>query len=248
MTDKHACSTSCPCQQGRDKAIVERVVGRVINQATVERVASRYLRALDIGRGAFGDHLKIHHFRGSLEITDMANAGKRGKKVRIMNITATGHDDEQTSEELLQPLVSHILHMTYDQAKKAAEEILQDNEDLPTPPFRISEREVRGIDVEPRGTTINLEKKFPDGSSVQLKASPHDFLVTHKWVIKALDDEGKPKPAHGQFHDTHYHSSGRESGIVFYAWLKDNLSKASHMNMQELTKVWDQLGAKWDSR
>ena len=252
---KHACSASCPCQEGRDKAMAERVVGKVVGKVVdkvvdkliVERVASRYLKALDIGRGAFGDHLKIHHYRGSLEITDMDNAGKRGKRVRIMSVLPGSHSmaDEETSEELLKPLVDHILHMTYDQAKKAIEGINKENSDLNAAPFDISEHEVRGIDVEPKGTVIQLQKKFPNGTIVSIKASPHDFQVSNSVVIKG--DPENPRPADGHRDDMNYWSRGRESGILFYGWLKDNVSKASNMDMETLKKVWHELGVKFDS-
>ncbi len=317
MIDKHACSSQCPCQQGRDQAIVERVVGRVLDKPLVERVASRYMQAveaagksqdailkylhsghavqltdmarhpdfrgvhlkdimsaaealkkkgvieydgktltkkastvvaLDIGQGVFGDHLKIHHFSGSLKITDMDNAGKRGKKVRILSVLPAGShsaDDRQTSEELLKPLVDHILHMTYDQAKKAIEGINKENSDLNEDPFNISEHEVRGIDVEPKGTVIQLQKKFPNGTIVSIKASPHDFQVSNSVVIKG--DPENPRPADGHRDDMGYWSRGRESGIVFYGWLKDNVSKAANMTMEELKKVWHELGVKFDS-
>ncbi len=242
MIEKHACSATCPCQQGRDLAMAEKVLANFATKQLVERVAHRYLRALGMGQGTFTKNLKIHHFRGSLEVTDMTNAGKRGKKVRIMSVIPTSHNDEESSEELLQPLIDRMVHMTYDQVKSHLAEILAETKDLPTPPFNVHEHEVRGIDVEPMGTTINLSKTFPDGSIVEITASPHDFRVKSSTPINAPD-----KPAHGLHQDTSYWSRGKQSGIIFYGWLKDNMSKASNMTIIDLMTLWHQLGVKFDS-
>lgn len=203
-----------------------------------QRVASRHILALlDIGRGMFTEHLKIHRFSDSVRITDMTNAGKRGKKVRELAVIAGYHNDA-LKDKILKQAVASIVHMEYDQAKSHLEKIGEKHPGL----FRLAETAMRGIDVEPMGTTFNLEKKFPDGEVVQIKSSPHEFLVKDSKPISA---EGKP--AHGFMQDTLYYNRGKESGIVFYAWLKENLSLGGNMNILELMKVWDSLGVKWDS-
>ena len=236
MIEKHACSASCPCQKGRDLAIAEKVASRVIK------------RALDVGRSVFTEHLKMHHYHGSLVITDMTNAGKRGKKVKELTVIPTSQNDEQ-SQKVIKQAVSSILHMNYDSAKAYLEDILkhlaQKNQAegvRAAPLFNLHEREMRGIDVEPRGTTINLKKEFPDGSIVTIESSPHNFMVKHSALINAPG-----KAAHGFRQDTLYWPRGKESGIIFYGWLKDNLSKAANMTIQQLRDVWDHIGVKWDS-
>ncbi len=237
MIDKHACSAQCPCQQGRDKAIAERVTTRVLDQQIAARVAGAYVLALDVGQGTFTKYLKLHHFHGSLRITDMQNAGKRGKKVRELVLVPHGNDD--FSDKVIKQAVSSILHMNYDQAKSHLEDILkrEGHENL----FRLDEVTMRGIDVEPMGTTINLEKKFPDGTILSIKSSPHDFHVTNSVVMGA--PAGKPSFRQ----DTSYWPVKKQDGIIFYGWLQDNLSKAAHMTLLELTKVWQELGIHYNS-
>jgi len=58
-------------------------------QATIaERVASRYLektaRGIGLGKTWENGKVRIHRFSNSLHIWDLANAGRRGKKVRRM--------------------------------------------------------------------------------------------------------------------------------------------------------------------
>lgn len=219
--------------------ITERIVGKFLDRKLAERVTERYVQALEIGQGVFTDHLKLHHFHGSLRITDLTNAGKRGKKVKELTVIPKTHHDE-LSDKIIKQAVSSILHMNYEQAKGHLESILQreGHGNL----FDLHERELRGIDVEPRGTTIKLEKKFPDGAIVSIESSPHDFRVTNSAVISAPG-----KPAHGFRQDTSYWPKGKKDGIVFYGWIKDNLSKAANMTIQDLTKVWHELGIQYDS-
>jgi hypothetical protein len=201
------------------------------------RVAAKFLAAsLDVGQHAFTEHLKIHRFHGSVRITDMTNAGKRGKKVRELTVMPHTLNDEM-ADRILKQAVTSILHMNYDQAKSHLEKIKADHPEL----METHERELRGIDVEPPGTTIKLEKKFPDGTIVRIQASPHDFHVTNSTVIEAPG-----KAAHGYRQDTLYSPVSKKDGILFYGWLKDNISKAANMTMQELTHEWDQLGLRYD--
>jgi len=172
MFDLHACSASCPCQ--RDKEIAA-------------RVASRHLLSLDLGRSVFTVHLKLHHFSGSLQITDMDNAGKRGKKVRILSMIPQ-HVNDAHAEIVIKPAVAAILHMTYDQAKAHLEKLLQEQEgggkvNL----FSLDEHTVRGIDVEPPGTKIELQKKFPNGTIITISATSHDFHVNDSVMMQVTD-------------------------------------------------------------
>ena len=244
MIAKHACSSSCPCQHGRELALADqqvaiaaRVAARTFDQQIAQRVAVRHLLSLDVGQGVFTDHLKLHHFHGSLRITDMENAGKRGKKVKELTlIPKTLHDE--MSDKIIKQAVQSILHMNYGQAKSHLEDVLtrEGHGDL----FALHERDLRGIDVEPKGTTIKLEKKFPDGTIVRIESSPHDFMVVNSQVISAPG-----KAAHGYRQDTLYSPRGKQDGIIFYSWLRENLSKAANMTIQELSKIWDALGVRY---
>jgi hypothetical protein len=244
MIEKHACSSSCPCQQGKDKAIAERVVGRMIDRTMVERVASRYLRSdVGVARSVFTPQgLKIHRYRESVEITDMENAGKRGKKVQQLHITM-GHMGSEMVDVALKGLTNDILHMSYGQVKAHVEKIIaQQKAQGIGDGIRASESLLRGIDVEPMGTTIELTNKYPDGAWLRIIASPHEFRVTDSAVINAPG-----KAAHGFHQDTNYWSIKREDGIAFYGWAKDNLSKLNRMNIRDLRDLWDSMAIKWNS-
>lgn len=219
------------------------------NRTLTDRVASRYIEALELGRETYtAKGLKFHHWHGSLSITDMANAGKRGKKVRELWIRPNTNDDDR-SVAIIQHAVQTTMHMTYDEAKAHLEKVQKEHPMEPGPNhwptarplFDLREDVHRGVDVEPMGTKINLEKKFPNGTIVKIDSSPYEFRVTNSTVISAPD-----KPADGMRNDTLYYSKDKIGGGAFYAWLRDNMSKASNMTIQDLQEVWRSLGIKYD--
>ena len=199
------------------------------------RDLSERVAGLGVGRGTFTDKgLKIHHYRGSLKITDMANAGKRGKKVRVLTVWSNRPNDDET-DALLEKAVEHLLHLDYDGVKRK----LEDVQEQYGQGLKLDETILRGVDVEPEGTKITLGKKFPDGSSIEITASPHEFRVTDRHFF--------PTEKGGFHQDTMYWGNKKQDGIMFYGWLKDNLAAASNMTLDQLRDVWNKLGIRYDS-
>lgn len=203
---------------------------------SIARVAARYLSALDKGRSMFNDkNLKLHRWSDSLEVTDMTNAGKRGKAVSIVHVRIPY--DVRNGDKVLDQCVNSVKDMNFDQAKAKLKD-LQEKYKL----FKLEEKTARGVDIEPAGTKIELAKTFPDGKTIRIEATPQSFMVKSSFPISAPG-----KPAHGMMQDTLYTPLDKKSGAVFYAWLKDNMSKAGSMTIDELRKTWDSLGVRWDS-
>lgn len=233
MFEMHACSATCPCQQARaqDKPIVD-------------RVARRFLQSdVDIGRSVFTPaNLKIHRYRESVEITDMTNAGKRAKKVQRMHVTV-GHMAPEMVNVALKNLTSDIIHMNYAQVKAHVERIITEQKAQNIHDgFRIDESTLRGVDVEPMGTTIEVQNKFPDGAWLRITTSPQNFHVTDSAVISAPG-----KAADGFHQDTSYWPVKKDDGAVFYVWAKNNLGKLHGMGIQDLIRVWNTLGVRYNS-
>lgn len=196
--------------------------------------------SLGVGRSFFTQkNLKLHHYRGVLVVTDMTNAGKRGKVVRKLNVSTSRLQEDALSEKVLSQAAESILNFDYDQAKNHLEDVLkrEGHESL----FTLSESTEKGVDVEPMGTTLKLEKKFPDETIVRIQSSPHEFRVTNSQVMSAPG-----KAMDGMRQDTAYYGRGKKDGILFYGWLKDNLSKAANMTIYDLIKVWRELGISYD--
>lgn len=201
------------------------------------RVAARFcLSNLEVGRGIFTqENLKIHRFRDHIRITDMTFAGKRGKVVKSLAIVQENLREDNT-ERVLQQAISSIQGMDYSQAKTKLETISEKYPGL----FRLSESSQRGVDVEPMGTPVELERKFPNGTILRIKSTPHEFHVTNS--VPLGGSSGKP----GFRQDTSYWGRSKKDGVVFFAWAKDNLSKLSKMTILELMELWHSLGVSFD--
>lgn len=217
----------------------------LVSRSVAARVASRYKAALaiDIGRTVEMGSVRIHRYRDVFQITDLTNAGRRGKKVRVMSVGMAYQRgrDEQEWMDLVSKVIVH--HRTYDQVKRYFDS-------LPDGEADVSERMVRGVDVEPGGlTTIKLQTT-PDasGSYVVIESKPTDWSVKSVGFIGGRED----KPGTGTRMDTLYWPAGGKRDVaqgakLFNAWLQDNLSKANRMSILELREVWRQLGIRYDS-
>jgi len=205
-----------------------------------DRVLARFKQSLDLGKTFFTESLKFHHWRGHLTITDITNAGKRGKKVRELVVTPNTRGGDARAEEVIKHLVPTLTHMNYDQAKGKMEDLQEELDDNGKPVVELFERILRGVDVEPPGTKIELTNKFENGTILRIESSPHDFHLTNSALFGAAGE----KPSFRQ--DTGYWPRSKKDGILFYAWLKENMAKASKMTIQDFQKVWDQLGVTYN--
>ena len=159
---------------------------------------------LEIGRTVFTPQgLKIHRYMESLELHDLTNAGKRGKKVRRAHVTVkTMPGGAPQRKELLNELSVLFLDRSYDDALAAVR-----NHPLI---YQVDTDEKRGIDVEPAATTIHLVQAVrPDGSWLEITSSPYDFRV----MSAVMHHRTEKTP--GIRHDTNYHSGGKKGAQTF---------------------------------
>lgn len=206
-------------------------------ESIVRRVTARYKTSkLEMGRTFFNENLKIHRYAESVVVTDLTNAGKRGKTCMEMHIGVDSFNRDEINGAIDSIIDDLTKAKTYEDAKKVVQA------ELVTGNFQINERALRGVDVEPMGTVINTDKKFPDGSTVRIKASPQSFRVVHSYP---LIHPGTGKDT-GNRQDTMYYNYKKQDGAAFYAWIKTNLAKAGKMTIQELRDQWDALGIKYD--
>ena len=201
---------------------------------------------LPVGRSIFTSHLKIHHYRGALAITDLTNAGKRGAKVLELHVTGSG--GIIMSDGVLGSLAEDILPMAYPQARAYLEQFVEGGS-LAGPRgteaarrwLRLTERVHRGVDVERAATAIEIHNSFPDGSQIEISSTPHSFLVKSTHLIHAPG-----KVADGMRQDTIYSPAGKRGAGVFYTWLRQNMAAAGRMGIRELTELWRSLGVAYD--
>lgn len=211
------------------------------------RVASRFVLAENVPLGKTWErgNLRIHRYRDHFLITDLTNAGKRGKKVRQMTVAPTyaykgDHDAwlERMSKNMLD-------YPSYDGIKAFLGDILVD---FPGE-IRINETEVRGVDVNPGGTT-KIEFDILDREwSLSVTAAPDDFTVVQRYRLRQQTRPGDPaNDSDGtMFQDTRYYPKNKAGAKVFYNWLQANLTAAKGMAIQDFQKLWRELKVPYDS-
>lgn len=204
---------------------------------TRRRRDPRTRRDLEVGRSVYTPRgLKIHRYRDHLRVTDMTNAGKRGKRVHELVVNPMYTLREYQSERVLRQAYAAIAPLGYAEARQKLARLASEYK-----LFRIEESSRRGVDVEPMATAIALKHAY-NGSTVEIRATPYEFLVRHSQRIHAPG-----KTAHGFLQDTSYWQASKQDGARFYAWARQHLSRLSRITMPELRAVWDSLGVRYDS-
>jgi hypothetical protein len=191
---------------------------------------------IEIGRTVFTPQgLKIHRYAESLELHDLTNAAKRGKKVRRAHVLVkSGAGGSAQNKGLISELSCLLTNVSYD----GALEIVRRHPLI----YQMALDEVRGIDVEPAATKIDLvQAPREDGSWLEITSSPYEFRVMSAWI------HGRTEKSPGIRHDTNYHSEGKKGAGAFYAWLQKNLSRAQRMTIQEFKDLWRSNGIAYDS-
>jgi hypothetical protein len=168
----------------------------------------------------------------------MTNAGRRGKKVLELTVIPKTHNDAEAAR-IISPLADAIVaaNMTYAQVVAYLEASGKDM-------YRLVEQELRGIDIEPAATKIELENKRADGSTLRISASPNDFLVKSSVPLGG-------RAASGMMQDTLYSPAGsaavrKKSAGLFYDWLCGRMGEANKLGIEDLRRVWDSLGVTFD--
>lgn len=222
-------------KKGKPKTLVLLKVRKVKKAALSERVASRFLIARGIGLGKTWENAKVrvHRYSNSFHVWDLANAGKRGKKVRKMIILPDTFSTAVEKEWLEQQSRHLVLNASrgYDSIKQYFERLDDTN---------IVERPERGIDVLPGGTqTIKLDWGIGT-TEMALEASPLDFSVR-----SSVKMGGDGKPSFRQ--DTNYWPAKKGDAKRFYAWLSaEGADQIKKMDIMALRKLWRDIEVRYD--
>lgn len=207
------------------KAIEKSQQKEAAMDSVTSRVASRFIvvAGIPLGKSWESGSIRIHRWRDMYTITELTNAGKRGKQVREMVIDPRVQDTQEWMERMSEALPHYD---TYDQVLAFFKDLAKDYPGQ----IKITEGVKRGVDVNPGGTVkINLKTD----TGLDIRAEPMDFSVTKTDVF-----EGRTGPFN---QDTRYWPRDKKGAAVFYNWLKANLSQANHMTIQDFQKLWDEL-------
>lgn len=211
----------------------------------VRRVVARHLKAtaLPMGHTAENGSVRIHRYRDLFLITDLTNAGKRGKKV-LESVVEPTYQYKGDRDKWFDSMANAIVGYT-SYAKVIA--FFKDVQHDYPGEIDIKERQQRGVDVKPSGLTkLNLKTNTDaNGSYMRITSDPTEWMVTSVGVITG--------PKGNTFNqDTIYYPVGGKRDVakgaaLFNKWLQDNLSKVNKMGIVELQDVWRSLGVKYDS-
>jgi hypothetical protein len=193
---------------------------------------------IELGKTVELGTVRIHRFADHFRVTDLTNAGKRGKRVAVAAFAPT-YAYKGDRSEWMHNMAAALLHCSsFRAAQSLASDLLVD---FPGE-LRFDVREERGVDVEPAGAQT-LTIKTSNG--LEIKASERDFQVCSRQF------HGVTATRPGVAHDTLYWPAGtktvaRAGAASFFAWLSANLSTVEAMTIGELRSQWEALGVRYD--
>jgi hypothetical protein len=192
------------------------------NDSTIAaRIAARTINALGEGRTFENEAWRIHRYRPSIKITELVNAGKRGKKVQQIDLydldyVQGGFPTESVAAELVMLAKRGA---SFDRMLQAAKEAKELGAQL-----QISTE--RGVDVRPGG----FEEITVKGKGVLVEVGYKSFSVQD---IADQNNLSTCIPAI---------KGGKKSIPAFYRWVKDNQAKIRGMKFHEVVKAMDENG------
>jgi len=193
------------------------------------------------GRTVDQGNVRIHRYRDSFKVTDLTDAGKRGKRVRILSVSPS-HSYEGRIEDWMRSM-SVVLedYTAYNNIVGFFRDVLVD---FPGE-IDMHENVVRGIDVNPGGT---VRYDFTTQRGVEVLALPDKFSLKGSRVIRP-NRPGQPANDTGKeyYQDTLYWSVSKRDAQVFYNWLGANQDAAKRMGIHEFQDIWRQLEVQYDS-
>jgi hypothetical protein len=196
---------------------------------TIRLVAARFTNrvALNIGDTFENEKWRIHRYSNSIVITDLANAGKRGKKVDSWVVMSrSGLNNDLPLESMA---MEYILWAKrgVDGAKMKA--VIDEEQEAFGDTMTVYIRQERGVDVMPGG----FEPFQLKTNKIFVEVTPRDFTVKN---LSDVNNDPTCIPAS---------KGGLKSIPTFYAWVKDNEAKLKGMDYGQVLSVMDNLGVKY---
>lgn len=181
---------------------------------------------LRVGEEKQGDHLRVLRYADHFRISDLTNAGQRGKSVEVLTINCRSVRDDQ----LVDDLGSALLNADMDTAKDWARRLRQMDKSIRTRVF-----EVKGVDVLPASEkTIRF-----DNGKIGIHVS-HDTATIRNLLDKANNAMLTPV-------STRRGHQSKRSLKQLSRWIRDNLAALKRMDYQQVTKALRQANIKYST-
>ena len=216
------------------EAKAQAAAGGVDNETTTPE-------GLEVGETHEAGTLRAHRYADSIRITDIANAGKRGKKCRELSVLPDSLWGSEAEKAALTRLGLWLRKVdNFDDAHTWAHVIAKDTQAL-----KLNLRELRGVDVEPAGVRYEMDLRPADGK-LRLSCSPHHFRLVRS------DELGKGRPSYKggppMYQDSSYYSRNKACALRFYRWVCEHTAEVAKMaTVAEFRSVWNSLGVVYDS-
>ena len=182
-------------------------------------------RGIPMGETIENGMVRIHRYADHFSITDLTNAGKRGKRVQKMNASPSYSYSGKPSDWMEGMSKALTEFPSYDRVKSFFKDVLHDYPGE----IDISETQLRGIDVTPAGfRTMEIK-----GKGVLVRVEYKDFSVRN------LDDEFNLTTCIPAI------KGGLKDIPVFYRWVVENETKIREMDFPEVLKAMRSLGVKF---
>lgn len=186
-------------------------------------LVTKYAFSLSVGKTMENEKsmLRFHRFMHSVRVTDLTNAGKRGKTADEFALYDLDYVRDPEAKQALEKVIGNIVKARdYKDALAKAKKYVEGLEPGGVLP-KIEETRYKGVEVSPAGfKPIKI-----DGKYVSIEASYRDFVVRDK-----EDKANEPVCM----------ARGKRGVKLFYRWVQDNLSKLPNMKFRQVTKA---LGA-----
>jgi len=184
---------------------------------------------LRIGQTFENASIRVHRWSSAVQVWDLANAGKRGKKVANFSLYNTDYIKDPIVDSNFNRFLFGIFPLNYAQAKYWAEFIARDakqRKDMGGPAFE--EREARGVDVVPAGCTEIVINNEHCEATIEFTG----FCICDK-------------------HDQNNLPASRSDGNTkkqlkdFYLWVKANQETLQALTFREWDKLIEEKGLQY---
>jgi len=166
------------------------------------------------------EHLRVYLGNLGIRITDLTNAGRRGKKVDYLYLPWM---DSGRPPEYIWDLIDNLHRANFATAKRLASVIAR------AEGLELYENDYRGVDVTPAGFKP-VKMETPE---VSIQSDYQKFIISDKLDIYNRDT---CIPAL---------KGGKASIKVFYKWVQDNESSIRRMTFNQILSEMEDAGIKF---
>lgn len=195
--------------------------------------ASVSKKAIDVGQTIEVKNYRVHRFMDSVRVTDLTNAGKRGKVVETTSLYRFPSTSNTVTTDMKAAIESFFAQITrwpnYDTAKEEMLAFVAEFQERFQFEISVSTSTAKGVEVVPGGFK-NLKivtDKF------ELEAGYKDF------TIRDREDEFNLPACIPAI------TGGQKDIPVFYRWVRDNEAAIKNMNYRGILKAMKDLGIKY---